>query len=196
MHPASPKKEPKTPPKNWQSLFLAALGETSNVTAAAHAAQISPSRAYKARRTDPDFKRRWMAALCEGYDNLEMDLLCWLRTGKVESLLEQNGNIEEPKAASEPAATAESGKKAGKSAKSAQPAARTPERKFDAATALRVLAAHREAVGREKGRQTLEDEGQLIAAIDSKIDAMQARDKAARRLARQSRAGGRPSRAA
>ena len=42
MHPASPKKEPKTPPKNWQSLFLAALGETSNVTAAAHAAQISP----------------------------------------------------------------------------------------------------------------------------------------------------------
>jgi hypothetical protein len=125
MHPASPKKEPKTPPKNWQSLFLAALGETSNVTAAAHAAQISPSRAYKARRTDPDFKRRWMAALCEGYDNLEMDLLCWLRTGKVESLLEQNGNIEEPKAASEPAATAESGKKAGKSAKSAQPAART-----------------------------------------------------------------------
>jgi hypothetical protein len=71
-------------PKNWRDIFIARLGETSNVTAAAEAADISLSHVYKTRRADPTFARRWYDALCEGYDNLEMDLLHRLRTGRVE----------------------------------------------------------------------------------------------------------------
>lgn len=198
--PAAPK--PTKIPKNWRALFLAALGETSNVAAAARAAGISLSHVYRLRRDNPDFKSRWMAALCEGYDNLEMDLLCWLRTGKVESITEQNENSKTSEAAPDVSADRlESDGKPPATDKSAEPdkprkpPLPPPERKFDAATALRVLAAHREAVGRERGRQAMEDEGSLIAAINRKIDAMQARDKAARRLARKRRAQARPSRA-
>ena len=61
--------------------FLTELAETSNVSAAAEAAQVSASKVYKLRRTDPDFARRWYAALAEGYDNLEMELLGRLRSG-------------------------------------------------------------------------------------------------------------------
>ncbi len=71
-------------PRNWRDTFIATLGETSNVAAAARAADISPSWVYQTRREDPEFARRWFAALCEGYDNLEMDLLYRLRSGKVE----------------------------------------------------------------------------------------------------------------
>ena len=71
-------------PKNWRDTFLTALGETSNVAAAARAAQISVSWVYKTRREDREFKRRWFAALCEGYDNLEMEVLYRLRSGRLE----------------------------------------------------------------------------------------------------------------
>ena len=77
-------------PKNWRDIFIAKLGETSNVTAAAEAADISMSHVYKTRRADPAFARRWYDALCEGYDNLEIDLLHRLRTGKVEDV-DENG---------------------------------------------------------------------------------------------------------
>jgi hypothetical protein len=50
--------------KNWQTVFLNELAETSNVK--------------------PDFARRWYEALAAGYDNLEMDLLCRLREGRLE----------------------------------------------------------------------------------------------------------------
>lgn len=73
-------------PKNWRDTFFAALGETSNVAAAARAAQISISWVYKTRREDREFKRRWAAALCEGYDNLEMEVLYRLRTGRLEEV--------------------------------------------------------------------------------------------------------------
>jgi hypothetical protein len=66
----------------WMPKFLAALGETSNVTAAAECAGIGTSHAYKVRRTDHDFARKWEIALCEGYDNLEMELLHRLRSGE------------------------------------------------------------------------------------------------------------------
>ena len=62
--------------------FIAALGETSNITAAAEAGQISVSQVYKLRREDPAFARRWFDALAEGYDNLEMELLQHLRGGQ------------------------------------------------------------------------------------------------------------------
>ncbi|RZJ96243.1 MAG: hypothetical protein EOO76_19820 [Novosphingobium sp.] len=68
-------------PKNWRVTFLAALAETSNVTASAQRADISLSWAYKQRREDTEFARRWIEALCEGYDNLEMDVLHRLRAG-------------------------------------------------------------------------------------------------------------------
>ena len=66
-------------PNNWRTYFLQALAETSNITLSAKRAGIAPSRAYKARREDPDFANRWRAALLEGYDLLEMEVLGWLR---------------------------------------------------------------------------------------------------------------------
>ena len=67
----------------WMKVFLAALAETSNVTAAAKLAGVSTSKAYEARRSGAAFYREWQVALCEGYDNLEMALLLRLRTGEL-----------------------------------------------------------------------------------------------------------------
>jgi len=69
-------------PKNWRRTFLDALAETSNVSAAAERSEISLSWVYKTRRDDGEFARGWQTALCEGYDNLEMDLLFRLRSGQ------------------------------------------------------------------------------------------------------------------
>jgi predicted lipid-binding transport protein (Tim44 family) len=69
-------------PKNWRIQFLAALAETSNVTASADKAEISPSWVYKTRREDHAFARQWLVALCDGYDRLEMDVLKRLRDGE------------------------------------------------------------------------------------------------------------------
>jgi hypothetical protein len=71
--------------RHWRGKFLAVLADTSNVTAAAAAAGVPPGRAYKVRRSEPDFARQWMDALCEGYDNLEMELLDRLRFGEDKS---------------------------------------------------------------------------------------------------------------
>ena len=128
-------------PKNWRDTFIAALAETSNVSAAAETAKISLGWVYKTRREDPDFARRWYAALAEGYDNLEMELLAHLRSGG-----EASGGAESP-------------------------------RKFDTATALRCLTAHRESVARERGRRTLAEEATTIASINAKIDALRIRAK-------------------
>ena len=62
--------------------FLIELAETSNVSAAAAIADLPVSKVYKLRRIDPEFARRWYAALAEGYDNLEMELLGHLRAGE------------------------------------------------------------------------------------------------------------------
>jgi hypothetical protein len=67
--------------KHWRVYFLAALAETSNVTAACAASGASPSRAYKTRREDPRFARAWRDALYEGYENLELETLHRLRSG-------------------------------------------------------------------------------------------------------------------
>ena len=71
-------------PKNWPDIFINELAETSNVKAAADAASVSQSLVYKKRRDDPEFASRWYAALAEGYDNLEMELLGRLREGRLE----------------------------------------------------------------------------------------------------------------
>lgn len=72
--------------KNWTTTFINALGETSNVKAACDLARISQAAVYKKRREDADFARAWYAALAEGYDNLEMDLLARLREGRLEDV--------------------------------------------------------------------------------------------------------------
>lgn len=71
-------------PDNWRQVFLDTLGQTSNVTAAASEAGVSVSKAYGARRAEPEFAAQWFSALCEGYDNLELELLSRLRSGDAE----------------------------------------------------------------------------------------------------------------
>lgn len=74
--------EEDQPNPQWRRHFLAALAETSNVTAAAAAAKVHPSRAYKVRRLEPEFARQWRSALLEGYENLELEVLHRLRFGE------------------------------------------------------------------------------------------------------------------
>lgn len=154
---APPRVRRTRPPRNWRDSFLAALARTSNVTAAARTARIAVSAAYKARRTDPAFARAWRAALCEGYDNLEMDLLHRLRSGELER------------------------------------GAGARRRKYDNGAALRLLAAHRESVTRQRAVRELADEESLVAAIKARIDTMRAREAAcAALLAGDACAGERP----
>ena len=70
---------------HWTTIFLAALADTSNVAAAARRADIDVSTAYHRRRQDNEFNRKWQIALCEGYDNLELELLYRLRTGELKA---------------------------------------------------------------------------------------------------------------
>ncbi len=63
----------------WRTPFLEALAETSNVTASAIRANVPLRTVYKARRGDAAFAAAWLVALHEGYDMLEMELLCYLR---------------------------------------------------------------------------------------------------------------------
>ncbi|WP_202385488.1 hypothetical protein [Altericroceibacterium endophyticum] len=65
----------------WRDHFLDALADTSNVTAAARHAGVTPARAYDTRRRDAGFAHAWNRALLEGYENLEMETLCRLRFG-------------------------------------------------------------------------------------------------------------------
>lgn len=65
--------------RHWRAYFLAALVETSNITKAAAAAGVTASRAYRVRQEDPEFRALWMGALAEGYHNLEMEVLGYLR---------------------------------------------------------------------------------------------------------------------
>lgn len=64
---------------HWERDFLEALAETSNVTAAAARAMVSTREVYATRRTNTAFADKWRAALYEGYCNLEMEVLGFLR---------------------------------------------------------------------------------------------------------------------
>jgi hypothetical protein len=74
--------------RHWRTYFLDHLVVTSNVTASAKAAGIAVSRAYKTRQDDPEFAARWRVALAQGYENLEMELLGYLRDPKAETKLD------------------------------------------------------------------------------------------------------------
>ncbi|MEM8975675.1 MAG: hypothetical protein AAGD43_26725 [Pseudomonadota bacterium] len=67
--------------RHWRGVFLDFLAETSNVTKAAKKARVSPSRAYKVRREEPEFAKQWRSALLEGYEHLELETLNRLRDG-------------------------------------------------------------------------------------------------------------------
>ncbi|MBO9518041.1 MAG: hypothetical protein J7493_08235 [Porphyrobacter sp.] len=116
----------------WRIRFLELLAETSNVAASAERAQVPTSTVYKLRREDPDFAARWLRALHEGYDNLEMELLGYLRDPQ-------------------------------------------PGRKMDVSSALRLLAAHRETVARERRLSEDDDEQAVLDSIDTFIEEMRQR---------------------
>ncbi|MEO1170023.1 MAG: hypothetical protein AAFW97_15065 [Pseudomonadota bacterium] len=61
--------------------FLETLAETSNVSEAARRNGWSTAPMYRLRRKDPVFARRWLEALSEGYEELEMEMLARARFG-------------------------------------------------------------------------------------------------------------------
>ncbi|MEZ5693213.1 MAG: hypothetical protein R3D99_05120 [Altererythrobacter sp.] len=79
---SGPPARPAPTPGQWKKKFLAGLAETSNVSASAESAGIPAREAYQARRSDEAFARKWHAALVEGYEHLEMELLSRLRAGE------------------------------------------------------------------------------------------------------------------
>lgn len=66
-------------PARWREPFLKALARTSNVSTAAEEADVPVSTTYALKRTNPDFAVRWRAALFEGYEQLELEVLAYLR---------------------------------------------------------------------------------------------------------------------
>jgi hypothetical protein len=122
--------------KHWRTYFLQKLAETSNVTASAAYATVAPSRAYKARREDAQFAAAWRAALFEGYEHLEMEVLGFLRGTE-------------------------------------------PDRKFDVANAIRLLAAHSATIAKERAlSDDNTDEQAVLDSIDAMIDQMRERSLA------------------
>lgn len=81
LHPAQKAGEKDRLDRHWRRLFLDTLADTSNLTQSAKVAGINPARAYRVRRIEPEFARKWRAALLEGYENLELETLNRLRTG-------------------------------------------------------------------------------------------------------------------
>lgn len=163
--------------RSWEARFLDRLCATSNVTASARAAGIDVSTVYRLRRESPDFAARWRDALCEGYDNLEMDLLHRMRTGEVEP----------PRAAGAAPAAGSPGKTRGKGvadggAPSARAKAQRGRRRFDNAVGLRLLMAHRATVSQERARREDLDEEAVLASINAKIDRIKTREVAMTRL--------------
>lgn len=65
--------------RGWQTEFLNALAETSNVLASAARAGVSHRKVYDTRRRSSTFAAKWQSALYEGYCNLEMEILGHLR---------------------------------------------------------------------------------------------------------------------
>ncbi len=60
---------------HWRFLFLQALRETGNVSAAARTAGKSRAAIYRARKQLPDFAADWADALEEAADWLELEAL-------------------------------------------------------------------------------------------------------------------------
>ena len=126
---ASPEQR-RTP--HWRKDFFDALAETSNVAASAARANVPVQTVYKLRRENAEFAGKWRAALLEGYDLLEMELL---------------GHLRDP----------------------------NPARKVDVAAAIRLLAAHRATVERERALREEDDEEAVRASIVAFLEGMRRR---------------------
>lgn len=74
-----PKAKPKRTLVRWsaarEEIFLATLGQTSNVAASIRASGLSETSVYRRRQMSEDFRARWAAALREGFAKLEAMLL-------------------------------------------------------------------------------------------------------------------------
>lgn len=81
--PSGRRRAPQNGLPKWAKPFLAELAVTSNVSAAARKAKVASTTVYDARRASAEFNRKWLQALCEGYDHLELELLLRLRTGEL-----------------------------------------------------------------------------------------------------------------
>jgi hypothetical protein len=79
LAPQAPREITGRPAPNWPRRFIEALMETSNVAASAARVNVALSKVYKRKHADPRFAAAWLAALHEGYDQLEMELLGYLR---------------------------------------------------------------------------------------------------------------------
>lgn len=73
------------PTKNWKEKFLLALAQTSNVSRSADIAGVDTSTVYRLRSSESEFARRWLAALWEGYEHLELEVLRRLREGDLKT---------------------------------------------------------------------------------------------------------------
>lgn len=69
--------------RGWRRHFLVALGQSSDIALACKVAGIPLELAHSARREELDFAIGWRRALLEGYENLELETLFYLRTGAV-----------------------------------------------------------------------------------------------------------------
>lgn len=67
--------------QHWRRRFFAALADTSNVSESCTIAGVGKATVYDLRRRDQAFAAKWIEALCEGYDNLEMETVYRLRRG-------------------------------------------------------------------------------------------------------------------
>jgi hypothetical protein len=128
--------------RHWRGLFLDCLAETSNVSEAARRAGINPSRAYKIRREEEEFARLWHAALVEGYEHLELELLARLRAGEA-----KDGP------------------------------------RHDNASALRLLALHRDTMAQEHAQRRNLDVISARKLIEQKLDELRQRVLARREAA-------------
>ena len=81
--PANVLREPRN--TKWPIHFLEYLAESSNVKQSASRAGVAVSKVYKKRRNDPEFARKWLGALWEGYTHLEMEVLRRLREGDMQT---------------------------------------------------------------------------------------------------------------
>ncbi len=87
--PPRSRSDATTPGRHWRTRFLETLAATSNIERAAAAAKVTLARAYQTRRTEPEFARAWLAAIADGYLNLEMEVIRRLREG---DLVTDNGD--------------------------------------------------------------------------------------------------------
>ena len=68
--------------RGWRRAFLVALGQSSDIAFACKVAGVPVEFAHSARREELDFAIAWRRALLEGYENLELETLHYLRTGR------------------------------------------------------------------------------------------------------------------